>query len=203
MNNIRLRRQICTAVMLAISFCLPAMAQQAQQTQAQKEALFDPVAAVLMGPRCINCHMVEAPHQKDTMVKHAQMVVRGKDGHGAATLQCAACHQAKNTPDGKVPGVPNWHLAPVSMSWEALTKAQICQSIKDPSKNGARKSMDEVIEHMRTDPLVLWAWEPGGQRTKPVMSHDEFVKKLEAWANAGGPCPSDTPVKVAAKQQGK
>ena len=203
-------RNLPLALTIASSFIFSAYAQKAPAVPAPASSaapapappaapsghqLFDPIAGVLMGPRCINCHMVDAPHQKDTMVKHAQLVVRGKDGKGAATMQCVACHQATNSRDGKVPGVPGWHLAPVSMSWEALTKAQICQSIKDPSKNGARKDMDAVVEHMRTDPLVLWAWSPGGTRTTPVMSHAEFVKRLEAWAAAGGPCPGDKPAR--------
>ena len=44
--------------------------------QAGDAALFDPVASVVMGPRCINCHQADAPRQKDWGVIHAQQVVR-------------------------------------------------------------------------------------------------------------------------------
>ncbi|WP_205746693.1 hypothetical protein [Duganella callida] len=152
-------------------------------------ALFDPVASVVMSPRCINCHQAEAPRQKDIGVIHAQQVVRGKDGHGSAVLHCAACHQAGNTAQGKVPGAPNWHLAPLSMRWQGLDKKGVCQQMRDPARNGNRKTGEQVIEHMKTDPLVLWAWNPGAGRTLPPMSHEDFVKALEQWADAGLPCP--------------
>jgi hypothetical protein len=42
---------------------------------------------------------------------------------------------------------------------------------------------------METDPLVLWAWNPGAGRSKPALSHDEFVRALKIWAEAGLPCP--------------
>ncbi|MFC3108971.1 hypothetical protein ACFOFO_13555 [Undibacterium arcticum] len=163
-----------------------ALAQQPAPTGAQ---LFEPIAGVLQGPRCMNCHTVKAPHQKDVGIPHAQLVVRGADGHGAATLQCAACHQIANSADGKVPGAPNWHLAPLSMKWEGLTQAQICEQIKDPARNGNRRTLHEAIDHMKVDPLVLWAWNPGAGRTTPVISHAEFVRYLEIWAAADGPCP--------------
>nr|WP_314543314.1 hypothetical protein [uncultured Massilia sp.] len=171
----------------------PGAADAAEQGKTKGKgdaALFDPVASVVMGPRCVNCHQVEAPRQKDWGVIHAQQVVRGADGHGSAALRCQACHQASNTADGRVPGVPNWHLAPLSMNWQGLDKKQICLQMRDPARNGNRKTPKEVIEHMETDPLVLWAWNPGANRTKPALSHEDFVKALVAWADAGLPCPN-------------
>jgi hypothetical protein len=156
------------------------------------DRLFVPIAAVLQSPRCINCHpATQFPHQTDAHVRHAQHVLRGPDGRGFPALPCSTCHQDHNTPDGKVPGIHGWRLAPLSMAWEGLGKAQICQSIKDPLKNGGRRDLEAVIEHMKTDPLVLWAWNPGGDRTLPPVPHEEFVRALEAWIAAGGPCPSD------------
>jgi hypothetical protein len=152
-------------------------------------ALFDPVASVVMSPRCINCHQAAAPRQKDIGVLHAQQVVRGKDGHGSAVLQCTACHQAANSAQGRVPGAPGWHLAPLSMRWQGLDKKDVCRQMRDPARNGGRATGEQVIEHMKTDPLVLWAWNPGASRTLPPMSHEQFVQVLEQWARAGMPCP--------------
>lgn len=174
---------------LVLGLGLPLAANAQQPHPPLPEHPFDPVARVLQHPRCLNCHMVERPFQKDTPVPHAQMVVRGANGTGAATLQCAACHQDKNTADGKVPGAPHWHLAPVSMAWEGLTRAQICRQLKDPVRNGNRKTPEQVIEHMRVDPLVLWAWSPGAGRSTPSITHAQFVELLERWAKAGMPCP--------------
>ncbi len=151
--------------------------------------LFDPIASVVLHPRCMNCHQEDSPRQTDAAVRHQPLVVRGRDGHGARTLPCQSCHQATNTADGLVPGVASWHLAPLSMKWEGLTKDQICEELKDPARNGGRRTGEAVIEHMKVDPLVLWAWNPGAHRTTPPISHEEFVVALEAWVHAGMPCP--------------
>jgi hypothetical protein len=155
---------------------------------AAPSASFDPIASVLMHPRCINCHQDQSPRQTDARTIHRPLVVRGKDGHGAPTQPCQTCHQATNTADGFVPGVATWHLAPLSMLWEGRSQQQICEQMKDPARNGGRRTGKEVIEHMKTDPLVLWAWTPGAGRTTPPLSHDKFVEALEAWVSAGMPC---------------
>ena len=153
-----------------------------------EQNLFDPIASVVMHPRCMNCHQVAFPRQSDSAIRHEQLVVRGADGHGAPTLQCQSCHQTTNTADGLVPGAPNWHLAPLSMKWEGLTKREICEQLKDPRRNGNRQTGETVIEHMKVDSLVTWAWAPGAGRTTPPLSHERFVEALEAWVRAGMPC---------------
>lgn len=155
------------------------------------EKLFDPIASVLTHPRCLNCHQATRPGQTDQSIPHIQQVIRGASGTGSPALQCAACHQDKNSADGRVPGAAHWHMAPVSMAWEGLTRAQICRQMKDPQRNGGRKTPEQVVEHMRTDPLVLWAWAPGGDRSTPTISHAQFLRRLDDWAKAGMPCPGD------------
>jgi hypothetical protein len=59
--------------------------------------------------------------------------------------------------------------------------------MKDPARNAGRHTGEEVIEHTKTDPLVLWAWAPG-RRTTPPLSHEKFVEALETWVKAGMPC---------------
>jgi len=150
--------------------------------------LFDPVASVLTHPRCMNCHTVtEFPRQGDERRRHEQFVVRGEDGHGAPTLQCAACHQDTNIDHAGVPGAPHWALAPLSMGWEGLGNTQLCETLKDRRRNGDR-SIEALLEHMRSDALVLWGWNPGAGRTLPPLTHPQFMQALEAWAAAGAPC---------------
>lgn len=190
------------------SICIAAFSSLAAEplaasTEMSGDALFAPIASVLMHPRCMNCHQVDFPRQTDSGIRHTQLVVRGiggisahDGGHGAPTLQCETCHQATNTADGRVPGTPNWQLAPVAMKWADMTAAQICEQLKDPERNGDRHDAREVVEHMgaydgHTDPLVLWAWEPGADRSTPPIPHASFVEALETWAEAGMPCPPD------------
>jgi hypothetical protein len=153
-------------------------------------ATFDPVASVVMHPRCMNCHQADSPRQADAGRRHQPLVVRGQDGHGAPEQRCQSCHQARNTGRGIVPGAAGWHLAPASMKWEGLSKAQICRSLKDPARNGKRTG-EAVVEHMKSDPLVLWAWAPGAGRAPPPLTHDQFAQALEAWIRAGLPCPEE------------
>jgi len=162
---------------------------RSEAAPAADPVLFEPVASVLIHPRCINCHQAESPRQTDAKILHRPLVVRGADDRGAPTQQCQTCHQATNTANGFVPGVPNWRLAPLSMLWEGRSKAQICEQMKDPARNGGRHTGEEIIEHMKVDPLVLWAWAPGADRTTPPLSHEKFVAALEAWVAAGMPCP--------------
>lgn len=161
----------------------------AQSADAGAPALFDPVASVVMHPRCMNCHQIDAPHQNDNRIPHGQQVIGGADGKGGPYLKCVACHQTTNTGNGIVPGAQGWRLAPLSMHWEGLNEKQICEQMKDPARNGGRRTGEQVIEHMKADPVVLWAWDPGAKRTTPPLSHDKFIQSLETWANAGMPCP--------------
>ena len=158
--------------------------------QMSHSGTFDPIASVVMHPRCMNCHQVESPRQTDARILHQPLVVRGSAGLGVPTQPCQTCHQATNTADGFVPGVATWRLAPLSMKWEGLTKQQICEELKDPARNGGRRTGEAVIEHMKSDPLILWAWNPGAGRTTPPLSHEKFVVALEAWVHAGMPCGS-------------
>jgi hypothetical protein len=177
-------------ILVSIVAILLAAGSRSEAAPTGDPELFDPIASVVMHPRCINCHQDESPRQTDTKIVHQPLVVRGKDNHGAPTQPCQTCHQATNTADGFVPGVATWSLAPLSMLWEGRTKGQICEQMKDPSRNGGRRTGEEVIEHMKVDPLVLWAWTPGTGRTTPPLSHEMFVEALEAWLSAGMPCPS-------------
>ncbi len=178
-------RALLLIIVLPIAAC-----SRSQAAPASDPVLFEPIASVVMHPRCINCHQAESPRQTDAKILHQPLVVRGKEDHGAPTQPCQTCHQATNTADGFVPGVSTWALAPLSMLWEGRTKGQICEQMKDPARNGGRRTGEEVVEHMKTDPLVLWGWNPGAGRTTPPLSHEKFVEVLEAWVSAGMPCPS-------------
>ena len=170
---------------------VPAVAAAQAQPAATKPAttVFDPIARVVMHPRCVNCHQADAPRQTDLGTRHTQGVVRGRDGHGAAGQPCVACHQTSNAANGQVPGAQHWHLAPATMRWQGMSAGEICRQIKDPARNGNRRTGAQVIDHMATDPLVLWAWAPGHGRSQPPVSHADFLAGLRAWADQGMPCP--------------
>src|SRR3989475_10087659 len=87
-------------VVLPLAACVR---REAAEPPPPETGLFEPIASVVMHPRCINCHQDESPRQTDEKIVHRPFVVRGKDDHGAPTQPCQTCHQATNTADGFVP----------------------------------------------------------------------------------------------------
>lgn len=63
------------------------------------------------------------------------------------------------------------------MIWEGRTPGQICRQIKDPKQNNG-KTIAQIVEHVTSDKLVMWGWDPGEGRTPVQMPHDEFARRL-------------------------
>ena len=159
---------------------------------AEAREAFRDVALVLQSPRCMNCHPSgDAPLQTDASVPHRFQISRASEDAG---LACSACHQTVNSEalgiPGGPPGAPNWHLPPADtpMVFQGHTPTSLCAQLVDPKRNGG-KSLDQLLHHVREDPLVLWGWDPGGNRTLPPLSHDAFVEAFATWVAGGGACP--------------
>lgn len=156
---------------------------------ARSAALFTELGKVLTHPRCMNCHPAgDRPRQGDEGRLHQPPVARGPYGHGAATMRCSTCHQHANFEPGRVPGHPEWHLAPIEMAWEGKSLAEICMQIKDPARNGNRNLAD-IVSHIGTDTLVGWAWAPGFGRASAPGTQKHAGALAEAWVNTGAVCP--------------
>jgi hypothetical protein len=170
-------------------------ATAAQQDDAAAAAAFQAIVPVLHHPRCMNCHSRgDFPRQGDDSHRHAMNVRRGPDGDGVAGAQCSTCHQDHNLEAAHTPpGAPDWHLPSPAMPmiWEGLTDRQLCESFKDPQKNGGRH-VNGIVEHMNT-PLVLWGWKPGAGRTPVPVAQETFLANVRKWAAGGAACPADTP----------
>jgi hypothetical protein len=165
--------------------------------RADAVAAFATVQQVFQHPRCQNCHIPgDAPLQFDAGLPHAQSVVRGPAGLGPPGLPCSTCHGLANPPASygphAPPGAPAWRLpAPDrKMVFIDLAPAALCETIKNPATNGGR-DFDALIRHVSEDKLVLWGWDPGGDRAPVSVPHAEFVAKFKQWAAAGGPCPEN------------
>jgi cytochrome c553 len=188
-------QRLVTSALLVSFFVLAAvpawvLAQSALRPVEDGRAAFAQVATVMQSPRCMNCHpRADRPSQGDDRQVHAMNVQRGPADRGLPAMNCVTCHQSRNNDRARVPGAPHWHLAPVSMGWTNLSVGDLCRTLLDRSKNGNR-SVSDLVKHMTTDPLVLWAWEPGVGRSPPSVPRDEFKMVLELWAAAGAPCPN-------------
>src|SRR5262245_27695901 len=158
-------------------------------TAKRSAAYFTELGKVLTHPRCTNCHPAgDRPRQGDQSRLHQPPVERGADGHGLPAMRCSICHQQANFDPGRVPGHPEWHLAPREMAWEGKTLGEICAQIKDPARNGGR-SLDELVHHSGDDTLVGWSWAPGFGRHPAPGTQKHAGTHVEAWAKTGAECP--------------
>jgi len=152
---------------------------------------FREVASVLVSPRCLNCHVPgESPLQYDDSHPHNMNVKRGADGNGSPAMKCTNCHQPTNTEFAHAPpGAAGWRMpnAKTPMAWQGLSTGELCRSLKDPSKNGGR-SLSALVEHVTSDKIVNWGWNPGPGRTTPPLPHQQFVDKFRQWVDRGAPC---------------
>jgi hypothetical protein len=216
--NTSLRACICFGAIFLFAACAGAVlinvragekdpsASVEVKNDAQARAAFLEAYTVFMHPRCVNCHPAgDSPLRGEDSLPHTFFRLRrGEDGRGIYAMKCGNCHQAVNQPGLNMPpGAPNvladgsldyttprWHLPPAKtpMIFQGRTPAQLCLQLKDPKQNGGLTS-EQLIHHVASDPLVNWGWNPGDGRTKPPLSHYEFVSKVKEWLDKGGACP--------------
>jgi hypothetical protein len=205
MKSEEIRRPVAVAVVALMTSMLTAYAVAEGQsnglappkrfdsiidTAARSAAIFTELGKVLTHPRCTNCHPAgDSPRQGDISRMHQPPVTRGADGHGTNAMRCSICHQHANFDPGRVPGHPEWHLAPREMAWAGKTIGEICAQIRDPARNGGRKVQD-LIEHIGKDTLVGWAWHPGFGRSPAPGTQAEAGALVEAWVKTGAACPA-------------
>ena len=158
----------------------------------RSRALFVEASRVLMHPRCVNCHPNgDTPHHGMQLALHDPPVVRGPKDNGVPGNECTTCHQDRNQELTRVPGAPNWHLAPLEMAWVGKSAAYICNQMKDPKRNGG-KSLAQIVEHNAHDELVGWGWTPGANREPAPGTQKEFGALVAAWVDSGAECPPET-----------
>jgi hypothetical protein len=190
-------KPIATWAFAVASVCFAASAHQDQGATGERDdavarEAFLAASTVFMHPRCMNCHPEgDVPLQGDDGRPHAQNVKRGAGGRGRYALKCANCHQDANLPgDNMPPGNPSWHLSPpgMRMVFQGKTPGELARQLKDPKQNGG-KTLEQLIDHVAEDPLVLWGWDPGDGRTRPPLSHAEFVRRMREWVDKGAASP--------------
>ncbi len=180
---------IGVAIVVASAF---AWAQVPIDKVAEGKKAFLDVARVLQSPRCVNCHPVgDRPMQGDAGKAHTQNISRRTV---AAGVLCTTCHQTKNSEEigiaGGPPGAPNWGLPPIDtpMVFQGKTANALCLQLNDIKQTNG-KDLEALVEHVSHDKLVLWGWSPGGNRTLPPLTHEQFVKAFRTWVDSGAACP--------------
>ena len=190
------------AILIGLALTTPSSAQETstQGTGAMSGAeAWEKIYEVVSHPRCSNCHVGEDNRPRwsgkhygleDGEWSFHGMYVNGDDSRiGVESMMCATCHQKSNSPTlHGPPGSAVWALAPVEMEWFGKSSAEVCNQLKDPERNGGR-SLDDVADHVDHDELVHWGWEPGPGREPAPYSRKDMVSFINAWAQAGAPCP--------------
>jgi hypothetical protein len=178
---------LVVAALAPAAACAPARADD--DRAASGKAGFATLYKVLQHPRCLNCHPSgNAPLQYDESRPHGMNITRRSEANG---VSCATCHRDKNGDrPGQPPGAPNWHLPPVDapMIFQGRTPRQLCEQLKDPKQTGNR-DVARLVEHVAHDDLVGWGWAPGPGRTAVPIPRADVVAAMQAWADAGAPCP--------------
>lgn len=158
---------------------------------ASREAFLH-VYKVFTSPRCQNCHPSgDTPLQGDDSHPHLQNVKRGKDGHGVYGMRCDACHQSANlNGEHMLPGNPKWSLpsSEHKLVFVGRTASELCRQLKDP-KQTAGRSLAQILEHLSSDDLVGWGWNPGDGRALPPLSRADTVAQMKLWIDGGAACP--------------
>ena len=152
---------------------------------------FSTILTVLKSPRCINCHpTADVPRQGDAQRSHPFGVSRGVANLGGVVQKCGTCHHAENNVYSNVPGAPHWSVAPKTMGWFGLPDNEIAKRLLDKTQNGGRSPQD-LVKHMSSDSLVLWAWNPGTGRSKPPVELEEWRTVLKEWLDNGAAIPTN------------
>ena len=179
-------------------------AAKPRKDDTRARAAFLEAYKVFAHPRCVNCHPAgDSPLRGDNNEPHSYLR-RGVDGNGVFAARCGNCHQTQNQPgEHSPPGAPHprkeegkqneprWRMPPAAtpMVFEKRTPAQLCRQLLDKKQNG-NMTAEQVLDHVSHDPLVLWGWNPGEGRSKPPLSHEEFVRSVKEWVGNGGACPN-------------
>jgi hypothetical protein len=157
----------------------------------RSRALFLEASRVMLHPRCSNCHPdSDTPNQGNEARVHDPPAARGPEDRGVVSMECTSCHQDRNLELARVPGAPNWHLAPRSMAWVGRTPRALCEQLKDPARNGGR-TLAKIVDHSAHDELVAWGWSPGAGREPAPGSQERFGQIVAAWVDTGAECPSE------------
>jgi hypothetical protein len=182
------------AVVLIILAVANSHASPARRTPdaASSRAAFLQIYKVFTSPRCQNCHPSgDSPLQGDNSHPHLQNVKRGKDGHGVYGMRCDTCHQTTNlTGEHMPPGNPKWSLPSPEhkMVFVGRNPAELCRQLKDPKQTGGR-SLAQLLDHVSTDDLVGWGWNPGDGRALPPLTRADAVAQMKLWIEGGAACP--------------
>jgi hypothetical protein len=162
---------------------------------ARSRALFDEAAKVITSPRCLNCHPAsDRPTQGNDLHPHLPFATRGEGGVGVPGNTCRECHTDVNfslkeaASYRSIPGNPRWGLAPIEMAWQGKTVREICQQLKNPSRNGGR-DLALIHAHTAGDDLVAWGWQPGEGRDPAPGTQQLFGDLIQAWIDTGAECP--------------
>ncbi|WP_299412113.1 hypothetical protein [uncultured Sulfitobacter sp.] len=184
---------------LVLGFASGAEAQSAAVSDAGAQAWVR-IFAVASHPRCTNCHVGASGRPAwdglgyGATKLHGMNIVAGDSRIGAETIPCRTCHIGAVGPNDRPHAAPQvddaWRLPPVELAWRGKSGAEVCAQLRNPETNDGFDLAD-LIDHVRTSEFVRYGFEPGAGRTPAAGSTATLAKDLQAWGDAGMPCPQD------------
>ena len=149
--------------------------------------------AVFNHVRCVNCHTEQGrPIQFDGEKRRFHNMYVHREGPELGQ-KCSSCHRSTNsTLPGGPPGGASWGMPSKAKALNGkLTPQELCRMLMNPKINffesGPREKLNkprtvhEIVEHLSSDALVKWAWEPGGSRVAAPGTHEEFIQAVKTW----------------------
>ena len=118
--------------------------------------------------------------------------VRGPRAMARAGLPCSTCHGEKNLPASygphAPPGAPHWGLPPpdMKMAWIGLPRGAAVRDDQGHEAQRRPRLRRAASSTSREDKLVLWGWDPGGNRAPVPVPHDQFVAAFKTWVEMAG-----------------
>lgn len=202
--NAALRTWLVAAASLIIGSLSPQPAEATDVSREQALSAFETIHEVATHRRCTNCHGSDwTPRQREGVPHNMNIrqTARKKGGDiGIAGLSCVACHQGENSgPLGRVPGAGEglgaegddffWHMPPPEMTlWSRMSQSALCAQWTGLMRTKPMPPQ-KMLEHVSTDPLVAWAWNPGADREPAPGDHKEFIDAFTTWVDGKTPCP--------------
>ncbi len=190
---------------LGIGICFKALANEGKTVRkpssvSPEQALhaFEHLHRVALHTRCTNCHsQTETPLQGEVSIPHSFLVSRKIKTLGYA---CNSCHASQGENFSPLPPrAAHWDMPAREKSLhKGMSAADLCELWKDPQKNffetggrvGEGRSLEDLLEHIQTDALVKWSFDPGFGRVPAPEGHTKFVAKFTEWIDGGAPCPA-------------
>jgi len=150
---------------------------------------WDALAPAFSASACVNCHAAATSDGGFVqLTSHHESI--GSPAPASDPGACTGCHTDELLPDGPDFHAVPWQAAPAGLDLRDMSESTMCQN----TRSGGNLAADGK-DHLLHDPLVIWAVQGGqlplgaGNASAAYSSLSAWTQAVEAWDDAGMPCP--------------